>query len=147
MAHKSDREIVDKTHNTARYFTEVRHVAWVLLAGTILWGVFAYVRMPKAKDPVVAVRVAVATAVWPGASAERIEQLVTKKIEAKIAENAKVEKIESVTRSSVSLVYVTLKEEVVDRARELDDIKGKLDSIRDLPEGAVPVQFIKDFGD
>lgn len=147
MAHKSDRELVDKTHNTARYFTEIRHVSWVLLVGTILWGIFAYVRMPKAKDPVVAVRVAVASAVWPGASAERIEQLVTKKIEEKMSENSKVEKIESITRGSVALVYVTLKENVVDRARELDDIKGKLDSIRDLPEGAGPVNFIKDFGD
>jgi multidrug efflux pump subunit AcrB len=147
MSHKTDREIIESTHNTARFFTEKRHVAWVLLIGTVLWGVFSYERMPKAKDPTIAVRVALALCTWPGASAEKIEQLVTKKIEAKIAENAKVEKIESVSRSSVAIVYITIKENIDDPAREFDDIKLKLDSIHDLPSGAGPIQFLKDFGD
>ncbi|HWE30292.1 MAG TPA: efflux RND transporter permease subunit, partial [Polyangia bacterium] len=60
---------------------------------------------------------------------------------------SKVEKIESISRTSLSIVYVTLKEEVVDRGKEFDDIKLKLDSIRDLPSGAQPINFIKDFGD
>ncbi len=145
--HQPDSEIVATHHNTARYFTETRQVAWVLLVGTIFWGVFSYARMPKAKDPLVPVRVAVATCLWPGASAEKLEELVTRKMEQKIAENANVEKVESISRSSVSIVYVTLKEEVSDRAKELDDIKGKLDSIYDLPSGAGPINFIKDFGD
>jgi multidrug efflux pump subunit AcrB len=142
-----DAKMVKEKRNTARYFTETRQVSWVLLVGTVLWGIYAYVRMPKAKDPLVPVRVAVATCTWPGASAEKLEQLVTRKLEQKIAESSKVEKIESISRSSVSIVYVTLKEEVVDRGKELDDIKLKLDSIRDLPQGAGPINFIKDFGD
>jgi multidrug efflux pump subunit AcrB len=145
--HERDQEIVRTHHNTARYFTETRHVSWVLLVGTIVWGLGSYVRMPKAKDPLVPVRVAVATCVWPGASAEKVEQLVTRKIEQRIAESSKVEKIESLTRSSVAIVYVTLNEDVVDRGKEFDDIKGKLDSIHDLPDGAQPVSFLKDFGD
>jgi multidrug efflux pump subunit AcrB len=142
-----DQKLVKNERNLARYFTETRHVAWVLLVATVAWGIFAYVRMPKAKDPLVPVRVAVATCQWPGARAEKLEELVTRKIEQKIAENSKVEKIESISRGSVSIVYVTLKEEVSDRGKELDDIKGKLDSIHDLPQGAGPVNFIKDFGD
>ena len=142
-----DAERVRDTRNTARYFTETRHVAWVLLVGTVLWGAFAYLRMPKAKDPTIPVRVAVATCTWPGAQAEKVEELVTRKLEQKIAENAKVEKIESISRSGVAIVYITLKEEVTDVGKEFDDIKGKLDSVHDLPDGAGPVQLIKDFGD
>jgi multidrug efflux pump subunit AcrB len=142
-----DQKLVREKKNTARYFTERRQVSWVLLIGTVVWGVFAYIRMPKAKDPLVPVRVAVATCIWPGATAEKMEQLVTRKIEQKMAENSKVEKIESISRTSTSIVYVTLNESVVDRGKELDDIKGKLDSIRDLPQGAQPINFIKDFGD
>jgi multidrug efflux pump subunit AcrB len=142
-----DRHLVDRTHNTARYFAENRQVAWVLLLGTLFGGLFSYVRMPKAKDPLIPVRVAVATCAWPGASAEKIEQLVTRKLEQKIAESSKIEKIESLTRSSVAIVYITLSESVVDRDKEFDDIKGKLDGIHDLPQGAGPVQFMKDFGD
>src|SRR5262249_9970105 len=65
----------------------------------------------------------------------------------KMAENANVERIESISRSSVAIVYVTLKENVVDRGKEFDDIKGRLDTIRDLPQGAGPINFVKDFGD
>src|ERR1700755_3486672 len=145
--HDSDRELIARERNLARYFTENRHVSWVLLIATLAWGMFAYARMPKAKDPLVPVRIAVATCTWPGASAEKIEQLVTRKMEQKIAESSKVEKIESISRTSVAIVYVTLKEEVVDRGKEFDDIKLKLDSIHDLPSGAQPINFIKDFGD
>lgn len=142
-----DEALVRHKHNTARYFTEKRQVAWVFLAFTLAWGVYGYFKMPKAKDPVIAVRVAVATCLWPGAEAEKIEQLVTRRIEQKISENASVEKIESISRTSLSVVYVTLKEDVTDRAKEFDDIQGRLDTIRDLPGGAGPVQFLKDFGD
>ena len=34
-----------------------------------------------------------------------------------------------------------------DPGKEFDDIKLKLDSVRDLPEGAGPISFVKDFGD
>ncbi|HEX4355846.1 MAG TPA: efflux RND transporter permease subunit, partial [Polyangiales bacterium] len=146
-SHDREAELIAKERNLARYFTETRHVSWVILFATLLWGTFAYLRMPKAKDPLVPVRIAVATCNWPGASAEKIEQLVTRKIEEKIAESSKVEKIESISRSSVSVVYVTLSESVVDRAKEFDDIQGKLESIHDFPAGAGPVQFIKDFGE
>jgi multidrug efflux pump subunit AcrB len=133
--------------NTARFFVETPHVAWVLLVATVAWGVFGYLRMPQRKDPDVPVRVAVAIGSWPGASAERVERLVTRKIEETIAGNPRVEKIESVTRGSVAVVYVTLLETLADKGREFDDIENRLHGIRDLPAGAGPIRFLKDFGD
>ena len=131
----------------ARYCTETWHVSAVLLFATLGWGLWGYMRLPKAKDPFIPVRVAVATCVWPGTSAEKIEQLVTRRIEQRIAENAAIEKIESISRTSVAIVYVTLQDTVADPTKQFDDIQGKLDTIRDLPAGAGPVNFIKDFGD
>src|SRR5262245_4361849 len=148
MSHgHSDQDLIRDSHNTARFFTSNRHVAWVLLIGTVLWGIYGYQRMPRRKDPDIPVRVAVAICPWPGSSAERIEQLVTRRIEEKIAENPHIEKLESVTRTSVSVVYVTIGQERKDRARELDDLQLKLNSLSDLPDGAGPIQFLKDFGD
>jgi multidrug efflux pump subunit AcrB len=142
-----DREMVAREKNTARYFTTNRHVAWVALAFTILWGLYGYLRMPKAKDPVIEVRTAVASCKWPGASAENIEQLVTKKMEQALAANPNLEKLESVSRTGVTFITVTLREEVADRAKEWDDIQGRLDGIHNLPSGAGPIDFQKDFGD
>ncbi|HKC85318.1 MAG TPA: efflux RND transporter permease subunit [Blastocatellia bacterium] len=145
--HRSDAEIIDKTHNASRFFVETRHVAWVLLVATCLWGVFGYLSMPQRKDPEAQVRIAVALTPWSGASAEKVEQLVTKKVETQIAANAKVTKIESISRTGLSVVYLDLDENLKETGKELDDIKLKLDNIRDLPDGAGPINFIKDFGD
>src|SRR5438128_1459317 len=113
MAHgKGDAEIIQSTRNTARFFTESRQISWVLLAATLLWGVYGYFGMPKRKDPEIQVRRAVAVCVWPGASAEKLEQQVTRKIEEKMAQNSRVEKIESISRGSISVVYVSLDEKV-----------------------------------
>ncbi|HJZ66573.1 MAG TPA: efflux RND transporter permease subunit, partial [Blastocatellia bacterium] len=148
MSHqKSDDEMIKNQRNTARYFVETRHIAWVLLIGTCLWGIYGYLNMPQRKDPDIPVRVAVALTPWPGSSAEKIENLITKKIESKVAENSKVTDIKSISRTSLSVVYIELDEKIKDSAKELDDIKLKLDSINDLPDGAGPINFIKDFGD
>jgi len=145
--HKSDAEIIKHTHNTARFFTETRHVSWVLLFATVMWGVYGYFNMPQRKDPDIPIRQALVLCAWPGATAEKIEELVTRRIEEKVAENVKVDKIESNTRTGVTAVYITLVEGVGETGKEFDDIKLKLDSITDLPQGAGPINFIKDFGD
>jgi len=49
--HKDDAAIIATTHNTARYFTEQRHVAWVALIGTVLWGIFTYPMIPQRMVP------------------------------------------------------------------------------------------------
>jgi len=145
--HHSEQQRIERTHNTARFFTETRHVAWVLLIGTALWGIYGYFGMPQRKDPDIPIRQALALCPWPGASAEKIEQLVTRRMEEKIAENVRVEKVESNTRTSITAVYITLVDGTKDVGKEFDDIKLKLDAITDLPSGAGPIEFVKDFGD
>src|SRR5215204_5115289 len=142
---KTDQEKKKGKRNTARFFVKKRHVSWVLLIGTCLWGVYGYLRMPQRKDPEFQVRTAVSLVPWPGASAEKVEQLVTKKVEEQIAANAKVTKIESISRTGLAVIYLELDENLKETAKEFDDIKLKLDAITDLPNGAGPIHFIKDF--
>src|SRR5262249_31623349 len=118
-----------------------------LLIATCLWGVYGYNSMPQRKDPEVQVRTAVALTAWPGASAEKVEQLVTKKVEEKMAANSTVTEIKSISRTGLSVVYLDLDENLKETGKQLDDVKLKLDSIHDLPSGAGPINFIKDFGD
>jgi multidrug efflux pump subunit AcrB len=146
MAHQSERHLIERTRNTARFFTENRHIAWVLLVGTILWGMFGYWTMPKRKDPDIPVRAAVAIANWPGATAETMEDRVTRVVEQTLAENSKIEKLESTTRAGVAVVTLSLDPGVKDTAKEFDDIWLKLSSLEGLPEGA-SLSFKKDFGD
>ena len=148
MSHgKTDAEIIQKTHNTARFFVQTRQISWVLLIGTCLWGLYGYLSMPQRKDPEVQVRTAVALVPWPGASAEKVEQLVTKIVEQTIAGNAKVTKIESISRTNLAIVYLELDENLKDTSKELADISLRLDGVTNLPQGAGPINFIRDFGD
>ena len=146
MAHIDDATLIAKTRNLARYFTEQRQVAWVALVGTIIWGVIGYLKMPQRKDPDIPVVTALVITPWPGMDAERIEDRVTRRIEAVVAENKHVETVRSVSRTNVSYVYVELREGMTETGEIFDDIAIKLDAIQDLPEGAGPIQFIKDFG-
>src|SRR5262249_40765244 len=55
--------------------------------------------------------------------------------------------IKSISRPGLSVVYGEVDERVTDPNKEFDDIKIKLDSLTDLPEGAGPMQYIKEFGE
>jgi multidrug efflux pump subunit AcrB len=146
MAHLDDATLIEKTHNTARYFTEKRQVAWVALVGTVLWGFLGFLTMPQRKDPEIPVISALVITPWPGMDAERVEERVTRRIEEVVAENSHVDVIRSTTRTGVSYVYVDLKEGTTGTGEIFDDIALKLNAIGDLPDGAGPIQFIKDFG-
>ena len=150
LAHAhTDDEAIKSKRNISRFFVEQRHITWVMLIAVCVWGFYSYKSMPQRKDPDIPVKTAVAITTWPGVSAEKIEQLVTRKIEEKVAQNANVEKIRSISRTNISVVYVDLDENfpASQIAKEFDDIALKLDSIKDLPDGAGPINFIKDFGD
>jgi multidrug efflux pump len=118
----------------------------MVLGATVLLGVFGYLRMPQRKDPDIPIKVAMASCPWPGVDAGRVEQLITRRIEETVAQNVRVKEIKSTTRLGVTFVTVVLKEETRDPAKEFDDIKLRLDGITDLPQGAGPINFIRDFG-
>src|SRR5215208_4028112 len=141
----SEDEKIRTTHNTARFFVENKQIAWVALLGIVFAGLASYAAMPKRKDPEVPVRVAAVVAYWPGATALKMEELVTRRIEAKIAENSTIEKIDSNTRSGVAVVQFFIEDTVKDRAKQFDDINLRLGTLRDLPAGSGFV-FQKDFG-
>ena len=102
--------------------------------------------MPQRKDPDIPVREAQIICPWPGMTTEKVEQLVTRTIELKVAENTHIKKIESTSRVGLSVITVELDDKVTDTDKQFDDIKYRLDSIHNLPEGAGPIQFFKDYG-
>jgi multidrug efflux pump subunit AcrB len=133
MAHQTDQERIQHTHNTSRFFVEHRQIAWAALIGVIAWGVYGYFAMPKRKDPDIPVRVAVASCQWPGATAQEVEQLVTRQIEQTIAQNKTIQPgtaadygIRSVTLPGASFVYVQLSENVKDTQEQFSSINLKL---------------------
>ena len=124
--------------------------SWVLV-----WGWFGYHSMPQRKDPDIPVRVAVASCSWPGATAQQVEQFVTRPIEDAVAENKTIHPgtasdygVRSVSLPGSAYVYVQLAENVSDVKRQFSDINLKLNALNtQLPQGAGPISFQSDFGD
>ena len=148
MAHITDQELIARSRSSARYVINHPQVAFVGLAAVLAWGVFGYVSMPQRKDPDIQVRQCMVVTPWPGVEAARVEQLITRKIERQVGLNARIDEIKSISRNGLSVVFGEVQEKGnFDVLKEFDDLKGKLDGIRDLPDGSGPIYFVKDFGD
>jgi multidrug efflux pump subunit AcrB len=155
MAHKSDQERIEQTRNVPRFFVEHPQVSWVLLVGVLIWGWFGYKSMPQRKDPNIPVRVAVASCSWPGATAQQVEQLITRPIEDTVAQNKWIHAgtsadygVRSISLPGYAYVYIQLVDNVDDLKRQFSDINLKLNALSgQLPQGAGPITFQSDFGD
>ena len=157
MAHTTDEDAIRVTHNIARFFTENRHVAWVLLVAVFLWGFYGYTDMPKRKDPNIPISVASIVTPWPGKTAVEIEQLITYPIEQSVAENTTIRPLsakdwglKSISLNGVSIIQVRLADTVSreDKLKQFNDINLKLNQLSaSLPQGAGPIQFNSGFSD
>src|SRR4029077_12882761 len=106
-AHHDDGNAAD-TRNLSRFFVENREIAWVALGAACVWGIYGYATMPQRRDPDVPTTPAMIVTASPRATAEKVEQLVTKPIEKTVASHSSVARIESVSRLGVSVVTFTL---------------------------------------
>jgi multidrug efflux pump subunit AcrB len=153
MAHRTDADFIQQERNTARFFVENRQISWIVLLATFAWGIYGYTQMPKRKDPDIPVRVASVITQWPGATAEQVEQLVTRPIESTVAANPNIRApiggdfgIKSLSMPNISIIQVQLADTVKDSKKEFSDMNLKLNSLS-LPAGAGPIKFNSDFGD
>jgi multidrug efflux pump len=141
--------------NVPRFFVEHPQISWMLLAGVLIWGWFGYTSMPQRKDPDIPVRLGVAACPWPGATAQQVEQFITRRIEDVAAENKTIHPgtdadygIKSISLPGYSYVTIQLDEGITDTKRQFSDINLKLNALNsELPQGAGPISFQSDFGD
>src|SRR5260221_1406644 len=155
MARKDDQERIAQTRNVPRFFVEHPQVSRVLLIGVLAWGWLGYESMPQRKDPNIPVRVAVASCSWPGATAQQVEQLITRPIEDAVAQNKWIHAgtpadfgIRSISLPGYAYVFIQLVEDVDDLKRQFSDINLKLNGLSgQLPQGAGSISFQSDFGD
>src|SRR5271168_2177606 len=154
MALENEQDISNR-HNVPRFFVEHPHISWMLLLGVLIWGWFGYTSMPQRKDPDIPVRLGVAACPWPGATAQQVEQYITRRIEDVAAENKTIHPgtdadygIKSISLPGYSFVTIQLDEGITDTKRQFSDINLKLDALNSqLPQGAGPITFQSDFGD
>ena len=80
----------------------------VALLAILLAGAGAYRRLPRAEDPGFTIRTAVVRTIFPGANPERVENLVTDKIEKIIQEMPELDVVRSQSKTGLSIIYVDI---------------------------------------
>lgn len=114
----------------------------------LLGAVISYLSISRAEDPAVTVRVAQVVTYLPGATPERVEQLVTEPLETAIMEMPELDHVESTSRAGVSIIRVELRPEVTDVQAGWDKLRRKIDdSRRRLPDEAMAPIINDEFGD
>jgi len=126
--------------NIAALSINQNRITWVLLISIIAMGLAIYSSLSRDSMPPFTVRVASVVSSFPGASPERVEQLVTDKIEQVAQELPELKEVTSTSRTGLSVVSVTLKDEV--RAEDMqavwDRLRRKLEDLEGLPDGVNP---------
>ncbi len=115
-----------------------------LLAGTL-----AYINLGRAEDPTFTIKTMVVQAVWPGATAEEMQNLVAEPIEKRIQELPELDYVRTFSRPGVVVLQVQLKD--AERAGVKDvwyQIRKKVADLRPtLPQGLIGPFFNDEYGD
>ena len=134
--------------NITRLAIENNRITLVILAIILIAGLQTFANMPRAYDPGFVVRTAQVLTYFPGASPQRVEQLISSKIEDAVKEMPELDFVTSESRTGVSIVLVNIKESYTDMRPIWDNLRRKIDDMTgDLPEGASPPVINDEFGD
>ncbi|MEM1330944.1 MAG: efflux RND transporter permease subunit [Planctomycetota bacterium] len=127
-----------------------RPVTLVLAVLVLVTGVMTFLSMPRRENPRITIRAATVETYWPGATASRMEELVTDLLEDSIAQIEEVETLESMSRTGYSRIDVDLMDSVLEGTLDqtFDLVRDKVDAVRgQLPDGCGEPFVNSDFGD
>lgn len=109
----------------------------LMTALLIVSGLAAFSSLPRAEDPIITNRFANVTTSFPGASAERVETLVTEVVENKLRELSEIKLLSSTSRPGISIVTIELKDEITEPEPVWSKARDKLSDITPvLPTGS-----------
>lgn len=125
-------------------------VTLVVIVCLLIGGFSSFQNAPKAEDPGFTIKVAQVRTYFPGASPERVEQLISDKLEKAIQEMPEVKRVTSTSKTGISIVEV----EIMPRFRGVqtrpvwDKLRRKVDDAKsELPDGVVGPIVNDEFGD
>ncbi len=127
-------------------------IVFILLGLWVLAGIYSYYIIPKQENPDTSLPGAIISTVYPGATAQEVEKMVTTKIEDAVNEVGSIQTLDSMSMNSASVVVVLFDtdanpDEVLPLLRQkIDDVKSILPDMAYEPnvttDLAVNPQFI-----
>ncbi|MET0858487.1 MAG: efflux RND transporter permease subunit, partial [Telluria sp.] len=136
--------------NLSRWALEHIPLTRYLMAALLIGGIVSYGTLGQDEDPPFTFRGMVVRAVWPGATAVQMAELVTDKLERKVQETPYIDKIQSYSKPGETVIIMQLRESTPPRetAASWYQVRKKLmDIAGTLPPGVQGPFFNDEFGD
>ena len=123
-------------------FYRNRQLLWLTITLIVVWGLSAFFTLPRREDPQIIPRYAAVTTLYPGASPERVEALVSEKIETELRDIEELESIASTSMQGVSIIDIEIKDTITDVEPIWAKVRNELEDISpDLPLAAEEPEF------
>jgi len=134
--------------NLPRFAVTHRSIVFAFLAVFLCVGLFNFSSMPRREDPEITIRDTLVITAWPGAPADRVEELITDPLEKVIAQITEVDVIESKSMVGLSVIQIAVDDRVTNTDQVWDEIRAKVNTVKSkLPLGSEPPFVNSDFGD
>ncbi|MEM1135409.1 MAG: efflux RND transporter permease subunit [Bacteroidota bacterium] len=126
--------------NLTKFSIEQNRIVLSILTVVVVMGIAFYQSLSRDSMPPYTIRVASIVSSFPGAGPERVEELVTDKIEKVAQELPELKKLTSTSRTGLSVVQVELRMEVAPENLQAvwDRLRRKLNTIQGLPDNVNP---------
>jgi len=129
-----------RSFNLSALAVRERAITLFFIFASACAGIYAYFQLGRAEDPSFTIKVLTVTAVWPGATAQEMQDLVAEPLEKRLQELRWYDRVETITRPGLALMTLQL----IDKTppKEVPDqfyqARKKLaDEARKLPQGAI----------
>jgi len=121
-----------------RSFVKNGRLMSLVITLLVVAGLGALTNLPRTEDPRITNRIASVITQFPGASAERVEVLVSEKIEQKLRKLPEINLLTSNSRAGISIVQVKLQDEVTDTKPIWSRVRDLLNDLSpSLPSGTL----------
>lgn len=119
-----------------RYFANQSTLVNVLTIFVFVFGIYSLFKIKRETFPNIDFDIVQVLTVYPGASPESVEKLITNPLEQNLLEVDGIKKINSVSTESTSIIFLTLDPDITTSDQAKQDVKDITDSWSDLPDGA-----------
>lgn len=131
-----------------QFAVRYRPVTYTLLACLMGLGLLAVFSLSRREDPDVQARFVQIIALYPGATASQVEELVTDKLERTLLDIDDVKTVQSTSRPGIVAITVEASDYNKNLKRLWEEVRNRVDDLRgDLPRGVVSVNINDRFGD
>ena len=140
----------EKKMSLQEWSMHYRQIIILLVSCLVALGIYGLVNINKNEFPDFTIRQGIVVAVYPGVTAQEMEEQVTKPLEKYIFtyKEVKKEKTVSYSKDGLSIIQVELNDELMNKDEFWSKFKHGVQGFKmQLPDGVLAIQVNDDFGD